>query len=434
MSETQSQLVPLNALEAQLRDPIRQGELLNAMPFDTHDVKVALMQQFIDLVRNPPASIQGADPKSLFDCVQASARLGLQLSSPLGQAYAVKFGNKAQLIVGYRGLVKLMRAGGVREIHTGTVCENDAYEWTESDFRMTRTIGERGEVVGVFAKLVMEDGSTQSEVMTVEEVEHVRSKSRAAKSGPWVTDWVQMARKTVLRRAANLVNLKDREAALVARADRTEFDYDATVEVRRGPQERPKRGAQALMAELEAPQPSAPDAAPDEPRTVDVTNFEEPPMERPPEFDPDTGEMIPDELPLPGAEPPPGKPKAADPLHLARAQRLAKRLGLPSWQKITDERRKLLVRRMEAEGIGDPSAFWNAAERVLGRVTADYWDQWADQASLDVLLRVPQRGNPDHWQKLSEGTAQRKAVHAPLREEGAPRASAALQDLMGDLG
>ena len=44
------------------------------------------------------------------------------------------------------------------------------------------------------------DGSVMAEVMNKAEIEKVRNVSRAKGSGPWTMWWVQMARKTVMRR------------------------------------------------------------------------------------------------------------------------------------------------------------------------------------------------------------------------------------------
>jgi len=40
------------------------------------------------------------------------------------------------------------------------------------------------------------------EWMTTTDVNAIRNRSKSGKSGPWATDWSEMARKTVLKRAA----------------------------------------------------------------------------------------------------------------------------------------------------------------------------------------------------------------------------------------
>ena len=53
----------------------------------------------------------------------------------------------------------------------------------------------------------LKDGGHAIEVMSYDEIEAVRSRSKAAKSGPWVTDWEEMARKTVVRRGSKYLPL-----------------------------------------------------------------------------------------------------------------------------------------------------------------------------------------------------------------------------------
>jgi len=43
--------------------------------------------------------------------------------------------------------------------------------------------------------------------MTKAEIEAIRNRSRAGKSGPWVTDFAEMAKKTVVRRLSKMLPL-----------------------------------------------------------------------------------------------------------------------------------------------------------------------------------------------------------------------------------
>lgn len=52
----------------------------------------------------------------------------------------------------------------------------------------------------VYAVAVLKGGGVQFEVMSRAEVEAVRAQSKAGKSGPWVTHWDEMARKSVVRK------------------------------------------------------------------------------------------------------------------------------------------------------------------------------------------------------------------------------------------
>jgi recombination protein RecT len=52
----------------------------------------------------------------------------------------------------------------------------------------------------VYAVARIVGGGVQSELMTKAEVDAIRRRSKASGSGPWVTDYTEMARKTAIRR------------------------------------------------------------------------------------------------------------------------------------------------------------------------------------------------------------------------------------------
>jgi recombination protein RecT len=53
----------------------------------------------------------------------------------------------------------------------------------------------------------MSNGEIDTEVMTLAEVEAIRKRSKASGSGPWVTDFEEMAKKTVIRRHSKRLTL-----------------------------------------------------------------------------------------------------------------------------------------------------------------------------------------------------------------------------------
>jgi recombination protein RecT len=56
-------------------------------------------------------------------------------------------------------------------------------------------------------------GGHHFEVMSRDEIEAVRRRSPAGKSGPWVDHWDEMARKTLVRRLAKYLPLSVQKAA-----------------------------------------------------------------------------------------------------------------------------------------------------------------------------------------------------------------------------
>lgn len=149
-------------------------------------------------------------PMSILRSMMQSAELGLEVCSGTNEAYLVSYYNKntktkeAQFIPGYQGLVKLaIESGKVRNIEARVVYENDTFDYElgmSPKIIHKPTLKSRGEVVAFYAIAHLTDGSVQFDLMTKEEVDAIRARSKASTFGPWVTDYNEMAKKTVVRR------------------------------------------------------------------------------------------------------------------------------------------------------------------------------------------------------------------------------------------
>jgi recombination protein RecT len=153
-------------------------------------------------------------PESILRSVMDAASLGLEPSGgALGHAYMVPYRNRklngrfeAQLIIGYRGFIELARrSGDVATVQAHVVHHNDEFAVELGSkpkiVHRPRLIGERGAPVAVYCIATLRDGAQQREVMTIDEVEKVRERSKNP-DGIWRTDYNEMVRKTVVRRAA----------------------------------------------------------------------------------------------------------------------------------------------------------------------------------------------------------------------------------------
>lgn len=58
----------------------------------------------------------------------------------------------------------------------------------------------RGKTIGAYSIVTLKNGGTTREVMLVDEIEAIRRRGRSPDEGPWVTDFDEMAKKTVFRR------------------------------------------------------------------------------------------------------------------------------------------------------------------------------------------------------------------------------------------
>jgi recombination protein RecT len=142
---------------------------------------------------------------SFFGAILQCAQLGLEPGGALGHCYLLPYGKTCQLIIGYRGMIDLARRSGqIVSINAYVVNDKDDFEYElglHPDIKHRPSpLADRGPVTYVYAVAVLKGGGVQFEVMSRAEVEAVRKQSKAGKSGPWVTHWDEMARKTVVRK------------------------------------------------------------------------------------------------------------------------------------------------------------------------------------------------------------------------------------------
>ena len=157
-------------------------------------------------------------PRSIVLATAQAAVLGLEPNSPLGLAYLVPFKKQAQFIPGYKGLIRLAyNSGEINWIQARAIRERDTYELDYgTDQRLVHRpflAGDAGPLVGVYSVVEMKGGAKLFEFMTATEVEAIRRRSQSAGNGPWVTDFEEMAKKTVLRRHTKTLPLSEEKLA-----------------------------------------------------------------------------------------------------------------------------------------------------------------------------------------------------------------------------
>ncbi|MDF4667689.1 recombinase RecT, partial [Vibrio parahaemolyticus] len=84
-----------------------------------------------------------------------------------------------------------------------TVRQGDSFHFEYGlNENLTHVPGENEDspITHVYAVARLKDGGVQFEVMTHNQIEKVRSSSKAGQNGPWVSHWEEMAKKTVIRR------------------------------------------------------------------------------------------------------------------------------------------------------------------------------------------------------------------------------------------
>jgi recombination protein RecT len=141
-------------------------------------------------------------PESLTNALLVCSQAGLEPDGRL--AHLIPYGNVVQVIFDYKGLVALAIRNGMEAVFADVVCEEDFFEASvengvkklthRPDFRRAR-----GEPVCFYA-VCQRGGIVDWEVMSKEEVDAIRERSRAKNAGPWVTDYTEMAKKCTIRR------------------------------------------------------------------------------------------------------------------------------------------------------------------------------------------------------------------------------------------
>lgn len=231
--------------------------------------------------RKVPALMQ-CNQESFFGAVLQCAQLGLEPGSALGHCYLLPFGNgksrdgrpNCQLIIGYRGMIDLARRSGqIVSINAYCIHEADEFEYElglhPDIHHRPSPLAERGPVTYVYAVAVLKGGGVQFEVMSRAEIEAVCLQSKAGKSGPWVTHWEEMARKTVVRKLFKYLPVSIeaiRAVEIDEKSDRgeavTEDDFIDTTFVDKGQELEPVTPVEE-PAEPEPPQPEPAPAQPD---------------------------------------------------------------------------------------------------------------------------------------------------------------------------
>lgn len=160
---------------------------------------------------NKTPKLKNCSSSSFVDCLMTCSELGLE---PNGRhAHLIPYGDKCTLIIDYKGLVLLAHQSGVvRDIKTDVIYTGDAFDYETSahtpwEWRDDNRPDDRGKFRGAFCRIEMLNGARHHEVMTSDEIIRIRDRSRAGKSGPWVTDFDEMAKKTVFRRASKWLPL-----------------------------------------------------------------------------------------------------------------------------------------------------------------------------------------------------------------------------------
>ena len=172
-------------------------------------------------------------PKSFLGAMMTAAQLGMEPNTPLGQAFLIPYRNhgtmECQFQLGYKGLIDLAyRSGEISTIQAQVVYENDKFEYSyglDPKLLHVPAMSDRGAATHVYAVFRTKDGGFGFEVMSMDDVRaHARRYSKAFSSGPWQTNFEEMAKKTVLKRVLKYAPLKSDFQRGIAQDETVKYD------------------------------------------------------------------------------------------------------------------------------------------------------------------------------------------------------------------
>lgn len=161
---------------------------------------------------NTTPKLQECSPMSFLAALMNAAQLGLEPNTPLGQAYLIPFKNKGKLEcqfqIGYKGLLDLAyRTGQVQIIQAQVVRENDYFEYQYGlDAKLIHrpAEGDRGDITFIYGLFKLANGGYGLEVSNKSDMDAFArkySKSFGSDYSPWESNYEDMAKKTVIKRA-----------------------------------------------------------------------------------------------------------------------------------------------------------------------------------------------------------------------------------------
>lgn len=207
------------------------------MALPKHMSPERMMRIAMTSVQRTPKLLE-CDPITLLGAIIQSAQLGLEPDGATGQAYLIPFRNnkknrmEVQFIPGYKGLMALARRSGeIGSIEAREVYEQDYFEF---EFGLNPVLRhkaarlpekDRGKITYFYAIARIKNFDLpQFVVLSKEEVDDIRSRSKSSDNGPWVTDYVAMGSKSAIRRLCKFLPQSAELATAIALDEKAEVD------------------------------------------------------------------------------------------------------------------------------------------------------------------------------------------------------------------
>jgi len=170
----------------------------------------------MELFRKP--ELMNCTPASIVAAAIEAASFGLEFG-PRKHSYIIPRKGQATFSPSYMGMVHLAKQSGlIQQVSAQVVREGDEFRYTLglSPALEHTPANERGNVTHAYVVVRFANGATDFEVMDKGEIDGIRKRSASPGSGPWVTDYNEMAKKSVIRRICKRLDLGDKFADAMA--------------------------------------------------------------------------------------------------------------------------------------------------------------------------------------------------------------------------
>jgi recombination protein RecT len=195
---------------------------------------VASMVQLV----NASQQLQNCDPHSIIAAAITAAAMDLPIEKNLGFAHIVPYGNQASFQIGYKGLIQLaVRTGKYRFLNYCVVYDGELIDYNKMTGQVVidpkKKVSEK--VLGYAAYFQLVNGYEHAEFWYAQEVEeHAQRFSQAyrmKKQTPWLTDFNEMALKTVIKSLLShwgILSIEMQRAVIEDQSVRVDVDSPAS--------------------------------------------------------------------------------------------------------------------------------------------------------------------------------------------------------------
>lgn len=213
------------------------------------------------------------DKASILLCVYNAAKWGLELNDSLGHAYLVPFKKTCTLIVGYKGLLELVRrSGAVSDIHAFIVYEHDEFDYFVDEtgphikYRPTMHKDRGKPICGVSVARFKDNAQAPSiDVMPYDRIISIKKAALArTPKSPWGNPLYEpeMAKKTVLRHHCKTLPMSVETAEVIDLDEKVERDEMPTLEM---PEELKDEASKIQEGDFEDVKDEQPEQEPEQP-------------------------------------------------------------------------------------------------------------------------------------------------------------------------